>query len=75
MDKLPKDFTSTKDTYYAALTFSGNRGEKMGYSITVFLSLVVFLSIIGTHLPVNSEQVTVLGVYLVIQVALLKFYF
>ena len=45
-------------------------GEKMGYSITVFLSLAVFLSIIGTHLPVNSEQVTVLGVYLVIQVGL-----
>ena len=45
-------------------------GEKMGYSITVFLSPVVFLSIVANHLPVNSEQVTVLGVYLVIQVAL-----
>ena len=45
-------------------------GEKIGYSVTIFLSLVVFITIIGTLLPVNSVSVSVLGVYLVLQVAM-----
>ena len=43
-------------------------GEKTGYSITVFLSLAVFLTIISSQLPSNSENVSILGVYLLLQV-------
>lgn len=42
-------------------------GEKMGYSITVFLSFAVFLSIISAELPVNSESTSTLSFYLVLQ--------
>ena len=45
-------------------------GEKMGYSVTVFLSLVVFFTIIGNLLPVSSVSVSVLGIYLFLQIAL-----
>ena len=45
-------------------------GEKMGYSVTVFLSLVVFFTIIGNLLPVSSVSVSVLGIYLFMQIAL-----
>ncbi|KAK3084525.1 hypothetical protein FSP39_014742 [Pinctada imbricata] len=45
-------------------------GEKTGYSVTVFLSLAVFLTIISTVLPVNSEKVSILGIYLLLQVVL-----
>ncbi|KAK3092828.1 hypothetical protein FSP39_007679 [Pinctada imbricata] len=43
-------------------------GEKTGYSVTVFLSLVVFLTIISTILPVNSEKVSLFGIFLFLQV-------
>ncbi|KAK3090622.1 hypothetical protein FSP39_013223 [Pinctada imbricata] len=43
-------------------------GEKMGFSMTVFLSLAVFLTSISEALPVNSVNVSVLGVYLLLQV-------
>ena len=43
-------------------------GEKSGYSVTVFLSLAVFLTIISTLLPVNSEKVSIFGIYLLLQV-------
>ncbi|KAK3089935.1 hypothetical protein FSP39_007751 [Pinctada imbricata] len=43
-------------------------GEKMGFSMTVFLSLAVFLTSISEVLPVNSVNVSVLGVYLLLQV-------
>lgn len=43
-------------------------GEKMGYSITVFLSFAVFLSIISAELPVNSESTSTLSFYLVLQI-------
>ncbi|KAK3096268.1 hypothetical protein FSP39_025134 [Pinctada imbricata] len=43
-------------------------GEKTGFSITVFLSLSVFLTIISSLLPTNSDNTSILGVYLLIQV-------
>ena len=43
-------------------------GEKSGYSITVFLSLAVYLTLISTILPVTSEEVSILGIYLLFQV-------
>ena len=45
-------------------------GEKSGYSVTVFLSLAVFLTIISTLLPVNSEKVSIFGIYLLLQVVI-----
>ena len=45
-------------------------GEKMGYSVTVFLSLVVFFTMIGNLLPVSSVSVSVLGICLFLQIAL-----
>ncbi|XP_052706771.1 acetylcholine receptor subunit beta-like [Crassostrea angulata] len=45
-------------------------GEKMGYSITVFLSFAVFLSIISSELPVNSESTSILSFYLVLQMVI-----
>lgn len=42
-------------------------GEKMSFAMTVFLSFAVFLSIISIHLPTNSEKISILGVYIIIQ--------
>ena len=45
-------------------------GEKISYSITVLLAISVFLSIISTILPRNSDDVCLLAVYLLINVIL-----
>jgi hypothetical protein len=42
-------------------------GEKMSYSITVFLSFAVFLTTISGELPVNSESISMLSFYLILQ--------
>ncbi|XP_076105717.1 neuronal acetylcholine receptor subunit alpha-6-like [Mytilus galloprovincialis] len=44
-------------------------GEKMSYSVTVFLSLAVFLTIITAQLPVNSESTPILSIYIVVQLS------
>ena len=44
-------------------------GEKIGYSVTLLLALTVFLTIISSLLPTNSENTSVISVYIVIQVA------
>ena len=44
-------------------------GEKIGYSVTLLLALTVFLTIISSLLPTNSENTSLLSVYIVIQVA------
>jgi len=41
-------------------------GERAGFSITVFLTFAIFLTIIGSALPVNSENICVLSVYLMV---------
>jgi len=38
-------------------------GEKASFVITVFLSLAVFLTIVSSNLPENSENVSILNVY------------
>ena len=45
-------------------------GEKISYSVTVLLAMSVFLSIISTILPRNSDDVCLLAVYLLINVVL-----
>ncbi|XP_061195213.1 neuronal acetylcholine receptor subunit alpha-6-like [Saccostrea echinata] len=42
-------------------------GEKMGYAVTIFLTFVVFLTIVSSNLPVNSDSVSYMGVYLIIK--------
>ncbi|XP_063448083.1 neuronal acetylcholine receptor subunit alpha-6-like [Mytilus trossulus] len=44
-------------------------GEKMSYSVTVFLSFAVFLTIIKAQLPVNSESTSILSIYIVVQLS------
>jgi hypothetical protein len=39
-------------------------GERASYSITVFLSLAVFLTIVAQELPTNSDVISLLSVYL-----------
>lgn len=42
-------------------------GEKMSFSVTVFLSFAVFLTIISAMLPTSSTSIPILAIYLVIQ--------
>ncbi|XP_048745961.1 neuronal acetylcholine receptor subunit alpha-6-like [Ostrea edulis] len=42
-------------------------GEKMSFSVTVFLSFAVFLTIISTLLPTSSENTPIIAKYLIIQ--------
>lgn len=42
-------------------------GEKSGYAITVFLAFAVFLTIISSTFPENSEVLAVFSIYLIIQ--------
>ncbi|CAC5370275.1 CHRNA6 [Mytilus coruscus] len=74
-----------KPTYYIVniilpLTFLGilnslvliipaDAGEKMSYSVTVFLSFAVFLTMITVQLPVNSESTSILSIYIVVQLS------
>lgn len=40
-------------------------GEKSGYAVTVFLSLAVFLTIVDSSIPKNSETVPIFSLYLI----------
>ncbi|XP_048748158.1 neuronal acetylcholine receptor subunit alpha-6-like [Ostrea edulis] len=42
-------------------------GEKMSFSVTVFLSFAVFLTIISTLLPTSSANTPIIATYLIIQ--------
>ena len=42
-------------------------GEKASYAITVFLSFAVFLTIVSSQLPANSDTISLFSVYLIIQ--------
>ncbi|KAL4217199.1 hypothetical protein ACF0H5_023652 [Mactra antiquata] len=48
-------------------------GERAGYSITVFLSLAVFLTIVSDQLPNNSENTSLLAVYIMLITGLSTF--
>ena len=45
-------------------------GERAGYGITVFLSLAVFLTIVSSTLPQNSDTSSLLGIYLMLMISL-----
>lgn len=42
-------------------------GEKASYAITVFLAFAVFLTIISSTLPENSESIAIFSVFLIVQ--------
>lgn len=48
-------------------------GEKAGFSVTVFLALAVFLTIISDQLPNNSDTVSLMAVYLSLMTGLSTF--
>ena len=42
-------------------------GEKSGYAMTVFLAFAVFLTIVSSTLPQNSDKICIISVFLIIQ--------
>jgi len=58
----PNIMLSLLSTFTFVLPISS--GERSGYCITVFLSLAVFLTIVASQMPKNSEQTSALAVYL-----------
>ena len=42
-------------------------GEKSGYAMTVFLAFAVFLTIVSSTLPQNSETISIISIFLIIQ--------
>ncbi|XP_052225080.1 acetylcholine receptor subunit beta-type acr-3-like [Dreissena polymorpha] len=44
-------------------------GERASFSVTVFLSLAVFLTIVAASLPTNSDSVSLLSVFLILRTA------
>ncbi|XP_071151665.1 neuronal acetylcholine receptor subunit alpha-6-like [Mytilus edulis] len=45
-------------------------GERLGYTITVWLSFAVFLTIVSASLPQSSETVPIMSVYIIIQLVM-----
>lgn len=41
-------------------------GERVGFAVTILLALVVFLTLVGDNLPNTSEQMSLLGFYLLV---------
>lgn len=48
-------------------------GEKASYAVTVFLSLAVFLTIVASSLPKNSDVVSLMSIYLTLMTCLSTF--
>lgn len=45
-------------------------GEKMGFSVTIFLTFAVFLTIVSSELPKTSDSISVLSIYLIIELGI-----
>ena len=45
-------------------------GERMSFSITIFLSFAVFLTIVSQQIPENTETVPIFSIYLLIQLSI-----
>ncbi|KAL5017854.1 hypothetical protein ScPMuIL_003576 [Solemya velum] len=45
-----------------------NSGETFSFSVTIFLSLMVYLTIVGQQLPRTSDHVSLLSYYLIVDV-------
>lgn len=65
---MPVVFLSILSVFTFLLPVSS--GERAGFSVTVFLSLAVFLTIVASELPKNSENTSLLAVYLMLMSSL-----
>ena len=45
-------------------------GERASYAVTVFLSLAVFLTIVASEIPKNSNTISIVSVYMTAMLAL-----
>ena len=45
-------------------------GEKIGFSVTIFLSFAVYLTIVSDQLPKNSEKTALVDIYIIVEVFL-----
>ena len=45
-------------------------GERMSFSVTIFLSFAVFLTIVSAQIPENTETVPIFSIYLLIQLSI-----
>lgn len=45
-------------------------GEKMGFSVTIFLTFAVFLTIVSGELPKTSDSISILSIYLIIELGI-----
>ena len=68
---VPVIFLTILDIFSFLLPVSS--GERASYTITVFLSMAVFLTIVAAALPQNSETTSLLSVYLMLMISLSTF--
>ena len=45
-------------------------GEKIGFAVTMFLSMIVFLTIVSSKLPENSDRISLLNIYVFVSTVL-----
>lgn len=62
---VPVVFLSLLNVFVFVLP--ADSGEKIGYSITVFLAFAIYLTIVSTELPKSSDSVSILASYITIQ--------
>ncbi|KAK3104666.1 hypothetical protein FSP39_007415 [Pinctada imbricata] len=51
-----------------AFIIPSGSGEKIGFSVTIFLTFAVFLTIVSAQLPTNSENTAIVSVYIVVEI-------
>ncbi|KAH3747635.1 neuronal acetylcholine receptor subunit alpha-5-like [Dreissena polymorpha] len=59
-------------SFLNVLTFAlpVSSGERASYNVTVFLSLAVFLTIVASEIPKNSNTISIISVYITAMIAL-----
>ncbi|XP_060557078.1 acetylcholine receptor subunit delta-like [Ruditapes philippinarum] len=62
---LPIVLLAVLDIFVFILPSDG--GEKSGYAVTVFLAFTVFLTIVNSTMPENSENLPIFSMYIIIQ--------
>jgi hypothetical protein len=45
-------------------------GEKTGYTVSIFLSFIVFLTMIKDELPVTSDKISIMSIYVMVHISL-----
>ncbi|KAK3105114.1 hypothetical protein FSP39_017547 [Pinctada imbricata] len=44
-------------------------GSKIGFSVTIFLTFAVFLTVVSSQLPTNSENTAIISTYIVVEIS------